>query len=56
MGTCDTYDIHDFGKGPVQIRCTMVGPHLYHQCLVPIGSNTDNKPDVTHRNIFDSEE
>lgn len=34
--TCPRYAIVDFGKGPVEIRCTVGGAHKTHKCDVLI--------------------
>lgn len=31
---CPRYGIVDFGKGPVEIRCTKTVPHQIHKCEV----------------------
>lgn len=31
---CDEWFEVDFGRGPVTVRCTQVGPHVDHKCLV----------------------
>lgn len=33
---CPRYAIVDFGKGPVEIRCTLTGTHKNHKCEVLI--------------------
>lgn len=55
---CDIWSVVDFGKGPVEVRCTEVGEHDQHRCEVFIYADseedlTPNEIDVTHRNIFD---
>lgn len=34
VSNCDIWGTVDFGKGPVEIRCTLTGPHTEHQCYI----------------------
>lgn len=61
MDNCDIWGSVDFGRGPVDVRCTREGPHSRHVCSVII-EVTENVPvdelikDFEHKNIFDSDE
>lgn len=57
--TCDIWTIVDFGKGPVEVRCTETGDHTDHICeiFIDVGLVFDNEPittDAEHRNIFEN--
>lgn len=34
LKNCDVWEEVDFGEGPVRVRCTRVGDHNTHSCLV----------------------
>jgi hypothetical protein len=48
---CDQYAVVDFGHGPVEVRCTVIGEHTEHRCDVEfkITSNPEQA------NIFDEQ-
>lgn len=45
---CDIYGDVDFGRGPVEVRCTMKGPHMVHRCDVLLFDEQAKK-----KNVFD---
>lgn len=52
MESCEVYDFYDFGHGSVEIRCTKIGEHKQHRCLVILGHDSP----VEHKNIFEKED
>lgn len=58
-GKCNIYAYVNFGRGPVEIRCTKIGEHQIHRCEVTISDNevkiSDNLSDLSiwHQNIFE---
>lgn len=53
MLDCDVYFTVDFGKGPVEVRCTKKGAHTLHMSTVTMIPETRNG--VEHQNIFKNE-
>lgn len=53
MDNCNIIGTIDFGKGPVDVRCSKVGPHERHKFDDP---EEDLTPVVKHKNVFDKEE
>lgn len=54
---CDIWTVVDFGKGPVEIRCTEVGDHEDHVCVVRIVVDPDTSggyDKLPIRNIFET--
>lgn len=54
MYTCDVTAKVDFGKGPVEIRCTQIGEDHIHKCEVMFVNVTHKSEPISH-NIFESE-
>lgn len=53
MSNCDEWYEVDFGRGPVEIRCTKIVPHADndHECRVAFTGLTG----LHHRNVFDKD-
>lgn len=54
---CDTWTVIDFGNGPVEVRCTQMGPHEQCICQVFIERNvleSELEVEAPFHNIFDS--
>jgi hypothetical protein len=49
---CDFWADVNFGRGPVEVRCTLRGDHITHICTVVL-AKTDSNP--SQQNIFDQE-
>ena len=39
MENCDVFADVDFGRGTVEVRCTITGPHSRHMCVVEMNDN-----------------
>lgn len=54
MPNCEIYADVDFGRGPVEVRCTMTGQHTQHRCSVDIYIDVD-EPVIEHKkeSVFD---
>ncbi len=48
MDKCDIWGTVDFGQGPVEVRCTELGEHLQHRCVVFL----NDIPEIQHQNVF----
>lgn len=46
---CDYTKMVDFGKGPVEVRCTRTGAHENHVCQVLLNGAIG----IIHRNVFE---
>ncbi len=55
---CDVYATVNFGKGPVEIRCTETGEHLFHHCEVQwqLDEPASLRRQVQHQNVFEKKE
>lgn len=56
---CDIWMTVDFGRGPVDVRCTETGEHNTHRCLVEILPFKQPElpvmdSDSTRHNIFET--
>jgi hypothetical protein len=60
MLNCDVWSEVDFGKGPVEVRCTMLGKHNNHGCQIAFTNlkviKEDDEPiqESRHSNIFEN--
>lgn len=52
MDKCNTWATVDFGRGPVQVRCTEVEEHERCKCEVLLGLK-NSEANIEHRNVFD---
>ena len=53
MDNCDFWADVDFGRGPVEIRCTIKGPHSRHMCVVEMGIPEPSPPQIhAQHNVF----
>jgi hypothetical protein len=62
MGNCDFWETVDFGRGPVEIRCTQTGTHAQHRTevffklLYSVDASREVRdyraPAVEHHNVF----
>lgn len=48
---CDVYADVDFGRGPVEVRCTEKGQHMVHQCSVIL-----ERSPAQSQSVFDPKE
>lgn len=54
---CDIWDTVDFGRGPVEVRCTKTGEHDNHKCEVYLNiSEATVITPIEHQNIFEKKE
>lgn len=51
MYNCDVYGDVNFGRGVVEVRCTEVGEHKIHRCVVVIYNEEET---VEASNVFDN--
>lgn len=49
---CDFYADVDFGRGPVEVRCTLRGEHIEHVCIVSLVKGESFPKQL---NIFDQD-
>lgn len=62
---CNIWADVDFGRGPVEVRCTRTDKHERHICTVTLEVDKTNHPsdpsfiphqrDINHRNIFEGD-
>ncbi len=62
MDQCDIYATVNFGRGPVEVRCTQTGEHEEHRCNVYIQrrdldavEHANDERTVQLRNVFNVE-
>lgn len=53
---CDYVGTVDFGDGPVQVRCTEVGPHDEHKCEVRLAAAVPKEGFAVDKNVFEAED
>lgn len=55
---CDIYADVDFGRGPVEVRCTMTGEHEVHACMIQFAPQYSETPEPKPetRNVFEENE
>ncbi len=61
MDNCNVWATVDFGRGPVEIRCTETDMHTWHNCAITFNDDFSvnhrmeyqHQKEIHHLNIFD---